>query len=134
MSSSAESESELLSQTNELLTSLARLNSNVQLYTQVNSLQKNLSALEENYKSLQNNIKTSTCNAQCEELNTTIDPNSVDDFLIQLLSYKSKSNPPPPTVPENTVVARAQFVEDGRASAPPLFEEDDEVRASAPPL
>ena len=107
----------LLSRTNELLTNLARLNSNMELYTQVHSLQKNFNALEENYKSLQNNIKTSTCNAQCENLNATRDPNSVDDFLIQLL-LKSKSNPPP-TVPEDAGFARPFVVENAQASAPP---------------
>ena len=129
-SPSAESASKLLSQTNEVLTNLTRLNSNVQLYTQVDSLQKNLIALEENYKSLQNTIKTSTCNAQCEDLNTTRDPNSVDDFLIQLLLSRSKANSP-----ENTVFTGAKFVYDNQPSAPPFFEEEEEeqLSASAPP-
>lgn len=119
-SSSAETASALLSQTNELLANLVRLNSNVELYTQVHSLQKKLNALEENYKSLQNNINSSICNAQCEDLNARRDPNSVDDFLLQLLLSKSKSNPPP-TVPEDaSLLIPAQFVNDERASAPPL--------------
>ena len=120
-----DSASALLSQTNEVLTNLSRLNSNVELYTQVNSLQKNFNSLEEKYKSLQNNIKTSICNSQCENLNATRDPNSVDDFLIQLLLSRSKSNPPP-TVPEDAVLKPAPFVNDYQASAPPL-------EASAPP-
>ncbi len=90
-----DSASALLSQTNELLTDLTRLNSNVELYTQVDSLQKNFNSLEEKYKSVQNNINTSICNSQCENLNATKDPNSVDDFLIQLLLSRSKSNTPP---------------------------------------
>jgi hypothetical protein len=89
------SESDLLSQTNKLLADLARLNSNVELYTQIHSLQQNFNDLEEIYNSLQNNIKTSRCNAQCENLNATKDLNSVDDFLIELLLSKTKYNPPP---------------------------------------
>jgi hypothetical protein len=120
MSSPSSAETALLSQTNELLANLVRLNSNVELYTQVHSLQKNLNALEENYKSLQNNINSSICNAQCKDLNARRDPNSVDDFLVQLLLSKSKSNPPP-TVPEDaSLLIPAQFVNDERASAPPL--------------
>jgi hypothetical protein len=118
--SASASASGLLSQTNELLANLVRLNSNVELFTQVHSLQKKLNALEENYKSLQNNINSSICNAQCEDLNARRDPNSVDDFLLQLLLSKSKSNPPP-TVPEDaSLLVPAQFVNDERASAPPL--------------
>jgi len=97
---SSSSASELLSQINELLEKLARLNSNVELYRQVRSLEEDLNALEQKYESFQNNIKTSTCNAQCKKLNKIIETNSVEEFLVQLLS-KSKSNPPPPTVPQD---------------------------------
>ena len=119
--SASASISALLYQTNELLANLVRLNSNVELYTQVNSLQKNLNALEKNYTSLQNNINSSTCNSQCQYLNAIRDPNSVDDFLVQLLLSKSKSNSPP-TVPEDALLKSAQFVNDTRASAPPLYD------------
>lgn len=122
-SSSTETASALLLQTNELLENLARLNSNVELYTQVHSLQQNLNALEENYNSLQNNIKTSICNTQCKDLNTRRDPNSVDDFLVQLLL--SKSNPPPPAVPQEDVILPAPDINDYQSS---LLKE-----ASAPP-
>lgn len=97
MSSSETTSAALLSQTNGLLENLARLNSNVELYTQIHSLQQNFNALEENYNSLQNNIKSSICNTQCKDLNAKRDPNSVDDFLVQLLL--SKSNPPSVILP-----------------------------------
>jgi hypothetical protein len=113
----SESASALLSQTNDLLTTLARLNSNVELYTQVHSLQKNVNALEEKYKSLQNNINTSTCNAQCKDLNATGETGSVDEFLANLLSLKFASNPP--TVPENAGFSQPFVVENPQASAPP---------------
>jgi hypothetical protein len=125
---SSSSASALLSQTNELLEKLARLNSNVELYRQVHSLEEDLNALEKKYESLQNNIKTSTCNAQCENLNKTSESNSVEDFLVQLLLSKSKSNPPPPTVPQDVVLK----------PAPPIPINDDYQssllnQASAPP-
>jgi hypothetical protein len=43
---SSSSASALLSQTNDLLEKLARINSNVELYTQVHSLQQNFNYLE----------------------------------------------------------------------------------------
>ena len=55
---STDSTSALLSQINELLENFARLNSNVELYTQVHLLQQKFNTLEENYNSLQNNIHT----------------------------------------------------------------------------
>lgn len=85
------SASKLLSQTNELLANITLLNSNVQLYRQVRSLEEDLNALEKMYESL---IKTSTCNAQCEKLNTKSDENSVDNFLMGLLLSKSNSTLP----------------------------------------
>jgi hypothetical protein len=112
---STDSTSALLSQINELLENFARLNSNVELYTQVHLLQQKFNTLEENYNSLQNNIKTSTCNAKCENLNATSESNSVDDFLVQLLLSKSKYNPPP-AVPQDVGFDRPFFVQ---ASAPP---------------
>jgi hypothetical protein len=121
---SAETASELLSQTNELLENLARINSNVELYRQVHSLQQNFNSLEEKYNSLQDNIKTSTCNSQCNGLNSTSESKSVEQFLAQLLLSKYKSNPPP-TVPQD-VVLPAPNVNDyqssvlNQASAPPL--------------
>jgi hypothetical protein len=133
-------ESDLLSQTNDLLEKLARLNSNVKFYTQVHLLQENYNALEENFKSLQNNINSSTCNAQCEDLNSRKEPNSVDDFLVQLLLSKSKSNPPP-TVSQDVVLnPPAPYVNDYQssllkeASAPPLEASAPPLEASAPPL
>jgi hypothetical protein len=130
---SSSSAAALLSQINELLENLARLNSNVDLYTQVHSLQENFNALEEKYNSLQNNIKTSTCNTQCENLNTTSESNSVEDFLAQLLLSKSKFNPPP-TAPQDVVLRpAAQYYQSSvlnQASAPPL---EVPLEASAPP-
>jgi hypothetical protein len=129
-------ESDLLSQTNVILANLAGLNSNVELYTQIHSLQQNVNALEENYNSLQNNIETSTCNAQCENLNTTKESNNVENFLMELLLSKSKFNPPP-TAPQD-VILRAPYINDyhssllnNKASAPPL---DEASAPSAPPL
>ena len=113
---STDSTSALLSQINELLENFARLNSNVELYTQVHLLQQKFNTLEENYNSLQNNIKTSTCNAQCENLNATSESNSVDDFLVQLLLSKSKYNPPPAVPQDVGGFDRPFFVQ---ASAPP---------------
>ena len=131
---SSSSASALLSQTNELLAELARLNSNVELYTQVHSLQQNFNSLEEKYNSLQNNIKTSTCNTQCNGLNATSESSSVEGFLALLLLSKYKSNPPP-TVPQD-VVLPAPNVNDyqssvlNQASAPSL---EVPLEASAPP-
>jgi hypothetical protein len=90
--SASTSASALAVKTNDLIEKLARLNSNVQLYTQVHSLQQNLNTLEETYKSLQKDIQTATCNANCKTLNETRDPNSIDDFLIQLLLSKPNSS------------------------------------------
>jgi hypothetical protein len=114
-------ESDLLSQLNELNVKLEGLNSNAKLYTQVQSLQTNLNALEEKYKSLQNNINISTCNAQCEKLNTTEETGSINDFLVNLLSLKSGSNAS--TVPENAAFAQPKFVVNPLASAPPAESE-----------
>jgi DNA mismatch repair ATPase MutS len=138
---SSSSASALLSQTNDLLEKLARLNSNVELYTQVHSLQQNFNSLEENYNSLQNNIKTSTCNAQCNDLNARNEPNSVEDFLVQLLLSKYKSNPPS-TVPQDVVLKSAPPIPINdyqsslleQASAPPLEASVPQLEASAPPL
>lgn len=133
---SSSSASELLSQINELLKKLARLNSNMELYRQVYSLQQNLNSLEEKYESFQNNIKTSTCNTQCKNVNTTSELNSVDKFLMELLLSKTKNNPPP-TVPQDVVLKpSAPNVNDYQssvlkeASAPPL---EAPLEASAPP-
>lgn len=132
---SSSSASALLSQTNELLADLARLNSNVELYTQVHSLQQNFNYLEEKYNSLQNNIKTSTCNAQCNDLNATSESNGVEGFLAQLLL--SKSNPLPMVIKEDVVLRSApppvndyQASVLKEASAPPL---EAPLEASAPP-
>lgn len=105
--------SALAVKTNDLVEKLARLNSNVQLYTQVHSLQQNLNSLEDNYKSLQKDIQTATCNANCKTLNETRDPNSIDDFLIQLLLSKTNSSS------TSTASTGAPA-----PSAPPLFEEE----------
>ena len=136
-------ESDLLSQTNVILANLAGLNSNVELYTQIHSLQQNVNALEENYNSLQNNIETSTCNAQCENLNKTKESNNVENFLMELLLSKSKFNPPP-TAPQDVILRPATpYINNyhssllNKASAPPLDEASApplEAEASAPPL
>lgn len=119
------SASKLLSQINELIKNLERLNSNVDLYEEVHSLQENLNTLEETYNSLQNNLKTSACNAQCESLNTTKDPNSIDDFLINLLLLKSKSKSPITQENGNNVVGQIANID--IASAPPkeLLDDDE---------
>lgn len=108
--------SNLLSQTDDILRNIARLNSNVELYSQLHSLQNNLNTLEENFKSSQDNIKTSTCNSQCATLNSKIEPNGVDDFLIQLLLSKPGSSN---TVSEKAPLNSPLFINDDRASAPP---------------
>jgi hypothetical protein len=119
------SASKLLSQTNEIIKNLERLKSNVDLYEEVHSLQKNLNTLEETYNSLQNNLKTSECNAQCESLNTTKDPHSIDDFLINLLLLKSKSKSPITQENGNNVVGQIANID--IASAPPeeLLDDDE---------
>ncbi len=90
--SDSSSVSKLVVKTNGLIDKLAQLNSNVQLYTQVQSLQQNLNILEDNYKSIQKNKETTICNANCKLLNETKDPNTIDDFLIQLLLSKSNNS------------------------------------------
>jgi hypothetical protein len=119
-SSSADTTSKLLSKTNEILTSLTRLNSNVQLYSHVHSLQQNLNTLEENFKSLQSNVTTSTCNSQCKALNSIIDPNGVDDFLIQLLLSKSKINSGPVVPAIENMALPPIMTSFPNASAPPF--------------
>ena len=120
--SASDSASELAIKTNDLIKKIARLNSNVQLYTQLHSLQQNLNSLEGNYKSLQKDIQSATCNASCKTLNETRDPNSIDDFLIQLLLSKSNSN-------ASAAFPSSTFAGQGQATAPP-FEE----QATAPPF
>ncbi len=117
--STSTSASALAVKTNDLIEKLARLNSNVQLYTQVHSLQQNLNSLEENYRSLQKDIQTATCNANCKTLNETRDPNSIDEFLIQLLLSKPNSSSAS-TASSTSIVALTP-------SAPPLFEQSEEV-------
>jgi hypothetical protein len=129
-STSTETASALLSKTNELLADLARLNSNVELYTQVHSLQQNFNSLEEKYNSFQNNIKNSKCKSQCKNLNTTSESNGVEGFLAQLLL--SKSNPPPTVLKDAAPLPVNDYqasVLNG-ASAPPL---EPPLEASAPP-
>ena len=86
-SSSPASTSQLLSQSNELLANLARLNSNVQLYKQVRLLQENTNGLEKKYESLKKDIKTSTCNSQCKKLNENINNYQENKFFDHF--YKS---------------------------------------------
>jgi len=119
-STASTSTSALEVKTNDLIEKLARLNSNVQLYTQVHSLQQNLNTLEETYKSLQKDIQTATCNANCKTLNETRDPNSIDDFLIQLLLSKPNSSS------ASTASATSIGALTPSASAPPLFEQSEE--------
>jgi hypothetical protein len=129
-STSTETASALLSKTNELLADLARLNSNVELYTQVHSLQQNFNSLEEKYNSFQNNIKNSKCKSQCKNLNATSESNGVEGFLAQLLL--SKSNPPPTVLKDAAPLPVNDYqasVLNG-ASAPPL---EPPLEASAPP-
>lgn len=128
----SESVSNLLKKTNEINTMLKRLNSNVQLYNQVQSLQKNVNGLEERYNSLKENIKTSTCNDQCKKLNETKDPNSIDDFLINLIL--SKYNPPATVPPATTSgISTPLLLMNNQASAPPL-EAEPPLQVSAPPF
>lgn len=115
--SASTSASALAVKTNDLIEKLARLNSNVQLYTQVHSLQQHLNTLEDNYKSLQKDIQTATCNANCKTLNETRDPNSIDDFLIQLLLSKPNSS---------DTTAFPSSTSTGQATAPPFEEEQEE--------
>jgi len=117
--STSTSASALAVKTNDLIEKLARLNSNVQLYTQVHSLQQNLNSLEENYRSLQKDIQTATCNANCKTLNETMDTNSIDDFLIRLLLLKPNSS--------SASTASATSIGALAPSAPPLFEQSEEV-------
>ena len=117
-SASTVSTSALAVETNDLIEKLARLNSNVQLYTQVHSLQQNLNSLEENYKSLQKDIQTATCNANCKTLNETMEPNSINEFL-QLLSKPNSSS-------ASTASATSIGALTPSASAPPLFEQSEE--------
>jgi hypothetical protein len=70
-------------------------------------------------------------------LNTTKDPNSIDDFLIQLLLFKSKSKSNPPIFQENGN-ALGQIANSEISSAPSIQElEEDEMQQqqqpSAPP-
>ena len=124
------SSSNLLEKTNEISKMLKRLNSNVQLYNQVQSLQTSVNGLEEKYKSLKENIKTSICNDQCEKLNETKDSNSIDDFLINLIL--SKYNPPATASSVTTTGISTPFLlTNNQASAPPL---EEVVEVSAPPL
>ena len=114
---SSSSAAALLSQINELLEKLARLNSNVQLYKQVRLLQENTNGLEKKYESLKKDIKTSTCNSQCKKLNETKDPNSIDDFLINLILSNKNNSSPSVAAPPKTVNNQASAPQ---ASAPPL--------------
>lgn len=117
------SASDLLSQINELLKKLADLNSNVEIYRQVRSLKEDLNALEQKYESFQNNIKTSTCNAQCKNLETS-ESNNLENLLVQLLLSKSKH---PPQDVEG--FDKPFLVNAPQASAPPA----SELPASEPP-
>lgn len=113
------SASDLLSQINELLKKLADLNSNVEIYRQVRSLKEDLNALEQKYESFQNNIKTSTCNAQCKNLET-IESNNLEDLLVQLLLSKSKHDFNPPQ--DVGGFDKPFLVNAPQASAPPASE------------
>jgi predicted nuclease with TOPRIM domain len=119
--SDSESASNLLKKTNEINTMLKRLNSNVQLYNQVQSLQKNVNDLEERCKSLNENIKTSICKDQCKKLNETKDPNSIDEFLIHLILSKDNAA----SIPETTTTP---------GTSTPFFVTASNNQASAPPL
>ena len=120
------SASDFLSQINKILKNLADLNSNVKLYRQIRSLEEDLNALEKKYEE---SIKTSTCNAQCKKLNETIEPNSVEDFLVQLLLSKSKYNPLQDVGGFDKPFFIVNAPNAPQASAPPA----SEPPASAPP-
>ena len=109
--SASDAASALAVKTNDLIEKLARLNSNVQLYTQVHSLQQNLNSLEDKYKLLQKDIQTATCNANCKTLNETMETNSIDDFLIQLLLSKTNSSDSAAPSSTSTGQATAPFEE-----------------------
>ena len=97
---STETESTLRIQINDMTKKLSQLKSNVDLYTQVRSLQQELQILKNNYNLLQKNAETAKCGRNCMTLSQNQDPNSVDSFLIELL-HKKGSQPPalPPSAP-----------------------------------
>lgn len=109
---------------------LARIKSNVNLYKKVDSLQQKLNALKNDYESSQKDIENAKCNANCKALKEA-DRNTIDDFLIQLLSSTSS--------PSNNNAFQLPA-----PSAPPLEiegegegegeEEGTIVKPSAPPL
>ena len=98
---STETESTLRIQINDMTKKLSQLKSNVDLYTQVRSLQQELQLLKNNYNLLQKNAETAKCGRNCMTLSQNQDPNSVDSFLIELLHKKGSQPPalPPPSAP-----------------------------------
>lgn len=139
MSLTAESTSasKLLSQINELLVNIALLNEDAELYSKIHLLNEKFYALEKNYNSL---IETSTCNAQCENLNTTSDQNSVERFLAEILLSGSNPNPPltpqiPSAPPEEP--SEQPLIPSGQPlipSAPPEEPSGQPIKPSAPPI
>ena len=114
---------------NEILKQLEGLESNVALYKNVISMGKNVADFQKNVEEMKKNAK---CSKNCKDLKK-IDPNSVDDFLIQLLLSTSSASPPP-NIEDIYKIAKP--------SAPPLEEPLEEpiekppapLEPSAPPL
>jgi len=92
---STETESTLRIKINDMVKKLSQLKSNVDLYTQVRSLQQELQILKNNYNLLQKNAETAKCGRNCMTLSQNEDPNSVDSFLIELLHKKGSLVRPP---------------------------------------
>ena len=113
---------------NEILKQLEGLESNVSLYKNVISMGKNVADFQKNVEEMKKNAK---CSKNCKGLKK-VDPNSVDDFLIQLLlSTSSAASSPPPSIEDIYKIAKP--------SAPPLEEPLEEpiekpLEPSAPPL
>ena len=96
---STETESILQIQINDMIKKLSQLKSNVDLYTQVRSLQQELQILKNNYNLLQKNAETAKCSRNCMTLSQNEDPKSVDRFLIELLLLHKKGSQPPALIP-----------------------------------
>jgi 5-methylcytosine-specific restriction endonuclease McrBC GTP-binding regulatory subunit McrB len=108
---------------NEILKQLEGLESNVALYKNVISMGKNVADFQKNVEEMQKNAK---CKKNCKGLKK-IDPNSVDDFLIQLLLSTSSATSPPESAPSIEDIYKI-----AKPSAPPL-EEPLEESLEKPP-
>ena len=115
---------------NEILKQIEGLESNVALYKNVISMGKNVADFQKNVEELQKNAK---CKKNCKGLKK-VDPNSVDDFLIQLLLSTSSATSPPESAPSIEDIYKI-----AKPSAPPLEETIEEpiekpLEPSAPSL